>query len=61
MSFFDWEEKPGGTTATSLWIYFAAAVPLTIMVIVSWVLCTKRSRKKSTWKLLRRATGFVAV
>lgn len=61
MSFFDWKEKPEGTAARSLWIYFVAAVPLTAVVIVLWVLCTRRSRNKSSWTLVRRVTGLLAV
>jgi hypothetical protein len=55
MSFFNWHAGPGEGITSSLWVYFAAAVPLTALVILGWIICTRRSRKKvGKWVLKRR-------
>ena len=57
MSFFNWHAGTGESITSSLWVYFAAAVPLTLLVILVWVFCTRRSRKKvGRWALKRRGT-----
>ena len=57
MTFFDWRGDQGGNVTSSLWIYFAVAIPLTALVILIWVFCTARSRKSmGEWALKRRAT-----
>lgn len=55
MSFFNWHAGPGESITSSLWVYFAAAVPLTALVILAWIFCTRKSRKKvGKWALKRR-------
>ena len=46
MSLFDWKANLEGAAVQGLWVYFAAVVPLTTVVMLSWCLCTKRNRKK---------------
>ncbi|KAJ9656087.1 hypothetical protein H2201_008659 [Coniosporium apollinis] len=60
MSFFNWKASPGENITNSLWIYFVVAAPLTAVVIMLWILCTRRSRKKiGNWWLKRRNSGLV--
>ncbi|TAQ88905.1 hypothetical protein B7494_g2752 [Chlorociboria aeruginascens] len=46
MTFFDWHAAPGEGIVESIWVYFAVAIPLTIVVILCWILWTRKSRQK---------------
>ncbi|KAH8683433.1 hypothetical protein BGZ61DRAFT_480485 [Ilyonectria robusta] len=46
MSFFDWQADLEETVTIRVWIYFAVAVPLTFVVILCWLLYTRRNREK---------------
>lgn len=46
MSFFDWQADLEETVTIRVWIYFAVAMPLTFVVILCWLLYTRRNREK---------------
>jgi hypothetical protein len=61
MTFFDWQTTSNRTVSRSLWVYFAVAIPITVAVLVAWVLLTKKNRQEnSDWvgvsQMLRRRT-----
>jgi hypothetical protein len=57
MSFFNFE----ATGAKSLWIYFAAAAPLTVLVTLSWVAYNTWRRKSDERRLKRKESSEHAV
>lgn len=46
MTFFDWNANPDQPRVVMLWLYFAVAVPLTIIVVLLWLLFTKSTRER---------------
>lgn len=43
MPLFDWEAKPGEPVMTSrFWIYWVVTVPLTLVVVTTWLVWLKR-------------------
>ncbi|KUJ07802.1 uncharacterized protein LY89DRAFT_789480 [Mollisia scopiformis] len=46
MTFFDWRASPETSVVTSLWVYFAVAVPFTIVVVLCWIAWTWKSRQE---------------
>lgn len=59
MTFFDWNAGPGEPKTHMLWIYFAAALPLTLVVVIIWLLCTRPSREQigRWWREIRKPDG----
>ncbi|KAJ5961245.1 uncharacterized protein N7479_008395 [Penicillium vulpinum] len=57
MDMFTWggtsSEEPSSLTASpSIWIYWAVAVPLTVITILVWILWSKRENQKSNKRLM---------
>ena len=53
---FDWggadgKESSSLTVAPSIWIYFAIAVPLTVVTFLGWILWSKRENQKSSKRM----------
>jgi hypothetical protein len=61
MSFFDWRSSVTEPVAKSLWVYFATAVPLTLVVTIGWAFLTRRSRDKVGVLLGRKKTEMSKV
>ncbi|KAK5995002.1 hypothetical protein PT974_03392 [Cladobotryum mycophilum] len=46
ISFFNWQADTKVMASRRIWIYFAVASPLTLVVLLCWVLRTRKSREK---------------
>lgn len=53
MTFFDFRPDDNASVANSLWIYFAVSVPLTLVIMIAWLLFTRKTRQKIA-NLMRR-------
>jgi hypothetical protein len=48
MTFFDWQTASDHTVSKSLWVYFAVAIPITIIVLAAWAFLTKKNRQENS-------------
>jgi uncharacterized protein (DUF983 family) len=58
MEFFNWKIESDAKVSSSLWLYFAVMVPLTIIIVLFWLMFTRRTRKR-IGSLLGRSTSKI--
>lgn len=55
MSMFNWQASEGVVVSDHVWLYFGITIPLTLIVVLTWTVCSnwneKRYRKALAKKL----------
>jgi hypothetical protein len=54
MTLFNWSPPEGEHITKYLWIYFAALIPLSIVVIATWIWFTRTTRERLLYWLVRK-------